>query len=323
MNILITSVSRKVSLVHAFQQALAQEGGGKVITMDINPLSPALYLADEHYIVPRSDDPDFLSVMMRIYEQQEFRLIVPTRDEELLWFAEHKQMFEKVDTRVMVPDRETVIICQDKVLFLRFCRQNNLPIPVSYDIIESPITFDFPVFVKPRFGKGGRQTTRANSLEELHLALQDMPDAIVQEFVHAPEYTIDLFADFSGRIISVVPRRRVHIFGGESFVGRTCKHPALIESAIHIAQTLHLTGHNTIQCFFDGSEVKFIEINPRFGGGANLGFAAGAPTPLYLVKLLKGENLEPRVGKFKDNYVMLRYTEDLFLEEDSLSNRVV
>jgi glycine/D-amino acid oxidase-like deaminating enzyme len=59
-----------------------------------------------------------------------------------------------------------------------------------------------------------------------------------------------------------------------------------------------------------------------FGGGANLGFAAGAPTPLYLVQLLKGKKLTPQIGKFKDNYYMLRYTEDKFLEKKSLTPRM-
>ena len=68
--------------------------------------------------------------------------------------------------------------------------------------------------------------------------------------------------------------------------------------------------------------VKFIEVNPRFGGGAHLGFAAGAPTPLFLVKLLKGEILKPRIGKFKDNYFMLRYTEDMFFDLELLEYRV-
>jgi hypothetical protein len=70
------------------------------------------------------------------------------------------------------------------------------------------------------------------------------------------------------------------------------------------------------------SYVKFIEVNPRFGGGAHLGFAAGAPTPLFLVKLLKGEILKPRIGKFKDNYFMLRYTEDMFFDLELLEYRV-
>jgi hypothetical protein len=40
------------------------------------------------------------------------------------------------------------------------------------------------------------------------------------------------------------------------------------------------------------------------------------------VQLLKGKKLAPQIGKFKDNFYMLRYTEDKFLEKKSLTPRM-
>ncbi len=121
--------------------------------------------------------------------------------------------------------------------------------------------------------------------------------------------------DFSGQVISAVPRERLYVFGGESFVSKTAKHPILIEESVRLAINLDLVGHNTIQAFFAEDTVKFIEVNPRFGGAAHLGFVAGAPSPLFLIKLMKGDTLEARVGDFQENLVMMRYTEDLFLSD--------
>lgn len=321
MNILITSASRKVSLVRAFQQALSQEKEGKVVAVDTSPLSPALYFADEHYLVPPSDNPKFLAVMLQLCEKLKIGLLVPTRDEELPFFAENKNKFSNIGTYAMVPSFDTVRTCQDKKLFINFCQENGFAIPKSYENKNLSDDVKFPLFVKPRTGKGGRQAVRVNSKQKLELILKDMADAILQELVRAPEYTIDLFADFSSKVISVIPRERIRIFGGESFVSRTHKNPKLTQESVRLAKKLKLTGHNTIQCFLDNDIVKFIEVNPRFGGAAHLGFAAGASTPLFLVKLLKGETVEPRIGEFKDNYIMLRYTEDLFLDTTALSNR--
>jgi len=323
INILITSASRKVSLVKAFQQALAGEGGGRVMAVDVSPLAPALYCADEHYLVPPDHKPEFLAIMLRLCQQKGVKLLIPTRDEELPFFAGHKGEFADVGTLVMVSDADVVKTCQDKKLFLRFCRENGFAIPQSYESMKLPANVEFPVFVKPRYGKGGRHAVRVNSREGLETVLKEMPDAIIQGFVPAPEYTIDLFADFSGRVISVVPRERLNIVGGESFISRTSNNPGLIREAIRLATRLGVIGHINIQCFLDKDMVRFIEVNPRFGGASHLSFAAGAPTPLFLVKLVKRESLEPQIGEFKDNYIMLRYTEDLFLEEDSLAARTV
>ena len=321
MNILITSASRDVTLIRAFQQALAQEGGGRVIAVDINPLTPALYFADEHYLVPPSHEPEFLTVMLRLCEQQEVKLLISSRDEDLPLLAEHKERFASIGTTVIVPDPTILKVCQDKRLFIQFCQENGFVTPRSYEDSNMVTHVEFPLFVKPRYGKGGQQTFTANSAEELALILKPMPDAVVQEFIKAPEYSVDLFADFAGRVISVVPRERIRTVGGESYIGRTSRNAVIIQEAARLAEKLKLVGHNTIQCFYDNNSVTFIEVNPRFGGGAHLGFAAGAPTPLFLVKLLKGESIQPKIGDFRDNYIMLRYTEDMFLDEVALSNR--
>jgi len=321
MQVLITSASRKVSLVKAFQRALDEVVGGSVIAVDLSALSPALYIADENYLVPPTREPEFLDALVHLCKQRQIRLIIPTRDEELPFFAEHRERFAAIGVRVMVPDVETVAICQDKKRFIHFCLDNRFSVPKYYAPADLSSSLEFPLFVKPRKGKGGRNTMQVNSRDDLALALETVPDAIVQSFLLAPEYTIDLFADFAGQVISVVPRERVRIFGGESFVGKTVSNPQLIQEAVRLATELGLIGHNTIQCFLDNDVVKFIEVNPRFGGGANLGFAAGASTPLFLVKLLNGEKLAPMIGEFRDNYVMLRYTEDLFLDAASLTDR--
>jgi carbamoyl-phosphate synthase large subunit len=308
VNVLITSASRKVGLVRAFQAALACTGGGKVVAVDSNPLSPALLFADAHAVVPRGDSADFLPTIRALCTRHEVGLLVPTRDEELPVFAAQKSSLAAQGVVALVSSSESVRICQDKRAFLDFCDREGFATPRTWGADERPPAKAFPVFAKPRFGKGGRGTAAVATPQELDFLLASHPDTIVQELVTAQEFTIDLFADLSGRIVSVVPRERTRVFGGESFVSRTVKSGRLIDEATAVARALSLVGHNTIQCFFDGSAPKLVEVNPRYGGAANLGFAAGAPTPEFAVRAALGEKLEPHVGEFTDDLVMLRYT---------------
>jgi carbamoyl-phosphate synthase large subunit len=316
MNVLITSASRKVGLIKAFQRALAEEDGGQVIAIDANPRSAALYFADKGYIVPSGLDQDFLTAVQNICQEHDIRLLIPTRDEELPFFAALRESFEHVGVTIMVPEQGVVRICQDKHLFINFCLEHGFLVPKTYEIPRG--IPKFPVFVKERFGKGSKWVFRVETASELDNLLLRLKDPIIQEYIEAPEYTVDLFADFSGLVLSVVPRERLSVFGGESFIGRTCKNWDIIQEAIQLAQALGLVGHNTIQCFWHEGRVKFIEVNPRYGGGAHLGFAAGAFTPRMLVRLILGKEVKPCIGEFEDRYYMLRYTEDLFLREQEL-----
>ena len=71
----------------------------------------------------------------------------------------------------------------------------------------------------------------------------------------------------------------------------------------------------TIQCFLTPSGgIKFIEINPRFGGGAPLAIEAGANFPKWIFQQLTGH--KPKIGwaGFKDKLIMLRYDSEVWLE---------
>lgn len=319
MNVLITSASRKVSLVRAFQSALARYKGGNVIAVDITPYAPALYFADKHFLVSRSDEPDFVEELLHLCQRERVGLLVPTRDEELPVFASARRRFEATGTRVLIATEETVQTCQDKKAFTEFCKTRGFGIPRTYQR-DQWLEAEFPAFIKPRFGKGARGARLVIDKAEIQSILDSPDEWIVQEYVRWPEYTIDLLSDFGGRPISTVPRLRQLVVAGEAYISRTSNEPELIEEAGRLAKDLRLVGHNTIQCFWDGKQVKFIEVNPRFGGAAALGIAAGADSPMMLVELVHGEELPPRIGEFEPDLVMLRFTEDLFFKASALES---
>ena len=319
MNILITSASRKVTLVKKFQEAI--KNNGRVIAADITSLAPALYFADDYVLVPMSEDTNFMETMLRLCHEMEIKLLVPTRDEELPLFAAAKNDFKKIGTTVMVADPEIIGVCQDKQRFAEFCQNIGLKTPRMITPAQAK-NGPFPVFVKPRFGKGSKSIARADSKNELECLLENTPDAVIQEYIDATEYTIDLFSDFNSRVLSAIPRQRVVIFGGESFVTRTVKEPTIIDQSVKLAMELKLICHNTLQCFYDCETVKFIEVNPRFGGAAHLSFEAGAPSPYFLVSILQGKTVEPVID-FKEDLFMLRYTDDVFVQGFDLRGKTL
>lgn len=313
VNVLITSASRKVSLVQAFKNAVSKRGG-IVVAVDINPRSPALYFADRHEISPRSDDPRFIDFLKETCKRYAIHLVIPTRDEELPLFARHKEELAKDGVVVMVTSEETVRTCQDKRRFHEFCVARGFGVPRSIDIGDPEKKY--PLFLKPRIGKGGKGAFKVTSEVDIQRAVKGLEhDVMLEEFVDWQEYTIDLFATFKGDVISVVPRSRDVVVSGESYVSTTVDNDKLTSEAIKLSRELGLIGHNTLQVFKnDRDDIKFIEVNPRFGGAAHLGFEAGAPTPDFLVSLIEGKEVLPVIGQYKKGLVMLRYTQDLFID---------
>jgi carbamoyl-phosphate synthase large subunit len=61
-------------------------------------------------------------------------------------------------------------------------------------------------------------------------------------------------------------------------------------------------------------KIKFVEINPRFGGGVPLSIKAGANFPKWILQESLGEKTNIRFNGFKDNLIMLRYDGEVWLE---------
>jgi len=314
MNILITSASQKVILIESFKKAIRElkiECG--VIAADISRNSSALYFADDYVIVPRSDDDEFINFILLLCKEKKIKLIIPTRDEELLTFSINKKRFNNIGTEIMVCNPDTIRTCQNKKMFVQFCIDNNIPVPETYNIAD---VVNFPLFSKPVTGSGGKNILKINNIHELEAITKQHLDIIIQEYIEWDEYTVDLYADFNNNIKSVVPRRRVVVNGGESVITTTHNDLKIINASIDLAKKLNLIGHNTIQCFYNGDDIKFIEVNPRFGGAAHCSFEAGAFTPKYIIQLIMGLPISDNIVKFRDNLTMLRYSNDYFLNRE-------
>jgi carbamoyl-phosphate synthase large subunit len=319
MNILITAASRRVPLVLAFKSAMRQLGlRGAVIVTDVNPLSPAVYAADRAYSVPLSSDPSYLGELLTICERERIQLAVPTIDDELPLFGGARAQFGALGTLAACSPESTAAICNDKFLTAESLRRAGVEAAATYLPGGIPGNVKFPLFIKPRGGRGSIGAFPIRSAHELEFFLGYVQDPVVQEFLDGPEYTIDVLCGFDGAPLSIVPRERAVIRAGVTDRGRTVSSPALIDLATRVCAALPFGGPLNIQCRMRGDQPVVFEINARFSGGIPLTIAAGADFPAMLLKLAIGHTVEPQIGAFKDGLWITNYDTPLFLDATRL-----
>jgi len=319
INVLFTSAGRRVELLRLFKMAYKELGlKGSIVAVDIDPLAPALQVADRVYIVPRVPDPDYVPTLVRICEREKIKLVFPLIDPDIPVLAVHKDEIESTGARVVVVSQEAAAITQDKWLTYRFLRDLGIPTPKSWlpsevDLAELP----YPVFVKPRFGSAGKQTSKVESPDELSFYLKRVPDPLIQEFLPGPEITNDVVCDFEGNVLGVVSRKRIEVRSGEVSKGKTVYHPEIIECCVKIAKGLKAIGPITIQCMLREGRPYFTEINARFGGGVPLGIRAGVKSPHWLLALASGQSVDiPPLGTYQTGLYLTRCDVSFFLSED-------
>jgi carbamoyl-phosphate synthase large subunit len=319
MNVLITAASRRVSLIQAFSQALKRLNlKGRVVTTDMNSLSPGLYFGSRHYIVPLTTDPQYISIIKSICFRERINLLIPTIDDELPLFGRHTAEFLATGIRVAVSSESTSLICNDKYSTAGYLLSRDIPFARTW--LPGQLEFDrlkYPLFLKPRCGRGSVGAFTIRSERDLHFFLDYVPDPVVQPYLAGKEYTIDLLADFTGKVISVVPRERMVIRSGVTDRGQTLNHPEMIQLAIRAANALGIRGPANIQVKLDGDKITIFEVNPRFSGGIPLSIAAGADFPLWLIEMCLGRRVRPCIGKFTEGLIMACYESAVFLPDDA------
>jgi len=160
LNILFTSVGRRVELLRGFKRAYADLGlSGNIVAVDIDPMAPALQEADRPYIVPRLSDPAYIPTLQQICRQEQVHLIFPLIDPDIPALARHRQQLEATGARVMVVSKEAAATTADKWLTYQLFRQLGVPTPRSWLPEEARnADLEYPAFIKPRFGSAGKQT---------------------------------------------------------------------------------------------------------------------------------------------------------------------
>lgn len=320
-NVLVTAGSRRVPLVQAFQRALSASGGGVVVVTDVNPMSPAVYAADRAFRVPLSKDPGYIDQILAVAIGEGVGLVVPTIDDELELFGRATGRFAAAGIRVAVSRPETTALCDDKFATCSLLRERGVAAAESWLPQDLPAVPSFPLFVKPRRGRGGVGAYAIRNARDLAFFLDYVADPIVQEYLDGPEFTIDLLCGFDGRVLSIVPRRRDVIRAGVIDRGCTVNNPALLALAESCAAALPFIGAVNIQCRVVKGRPVVFEINPRFSGGIPLTIESGADFPRMLVDLAAGREVAPAIGRFRDQLWMTNYEASVFLTDGEVELR--
>jgi len=318
MSVLVTAASRRVPLVKAFRAALDRLGlAGSVIATDVNAYSPAVHVADRAYRVPMATEPGYIDALLAICEAEGVRLVVPTIDDELPVFGAARDRFRRADVFAACSPNATAVACNDKYETCLRLAARGIPAAQTYLPHELPAPLAFPLFIKPRVGRGavGAHVLHGERDLEYYLATVEAP--IVQEYLSGPEFTIDVLCDSRGRPISIVPRERVVIRSGVIDRGRTVESPALMELAERVCDVFLFMGALNIQCRMRGDVAAVFEINPRFSGGIDLTIAAGADFPEMLVQMALGHRMVPRLGEFRDDLWICKYEAAVFVQGSS------
>ena len=313
MKLLFTSIGRRVELVQAFKAAAAKLGVELILYgADISASAPALQFCDRTVLVPRIKDPAYIPFLLDICQKEQINGLIPTIDTDLLLLAENRERFAAIGTRAVISAPDRIALCRDKRLTADYFHSVGLESPLPADKVEAYVA-GFPAFIKPKDGSSSIFAYKVENQKELEAYATQVPDYIIQPFIEGTEYTVDIFCDFEGNPIFITPRIRLAVRAGEVLKTEITQDQQIITEMKRLLQDYSPCGPITVQLIRqkDTGVDHYIEINPRFGGGAPLTMMAGADAAQALLQLLGGEKLSYQEDAAEDGAIYSRYDQSV------------
>ena len=280
IKVLISSASSKVPLVTSFVQvSKIFESNSIVYAGDADANCLSSFTSTNFWNMPRTEENNFDQILFWL-KKEKIQLLIPTRDGELEFYANHLEDFSKYGISVLGSSIATINVCLDKLLFYK--KLKNL-----YSVIPTCITLDKeilghgPYVIKERYGSGSVSLVLNASETRAIAHAATLTSPIFQPYVQGDEYSIDAYVRKNGIFHGLVVRERVMVMNGESQVTRTIFDDQISELTRKIAEGLELRGHFVLQLIKNEQGLHLIECNPRLGGASTLSFAAGLNTPLW------------------------------------------
>jgi carbamoyl-phosphate synthase large subunit len=309
--ILLTGVGKRYDIVSAFAQHAT------VVAADPNPLAPAQYAAHHRVAVPLISQPGYVPALRALCDEHGVGAIVPLTDLDIEVLAQARA--DGLLPEALVPGPQTAAATYDKYEAHLLLQRLGLPSPPTVLPGEEPP--GYPVMVKPRRGSGADAIHPARDAEEAAFFCRYIAakDPMVQRLMQGPEFSIDCLSDTQGRCLNAIPRSMLESRGGESIKGTVLDDPELVDLGRRVVEALGVRGPCTVQAFRDREiGLGITDVNTRFGGAFPAPMYAARPGRTYpelIVRMARGEAVEPHVGDYAAGRTFTRYYWQLELDE--------
>jgi len=294
-----------------------------IVGTDINHYHLELSDVDKAYILPPVSSPDYLKSLNQLIKKEKIELVHSQPDVEVAFLSENR---EKINTKMLLPSKKTIRICQNKIETYKILKRNKVPVGESYLIknekdlknaLKELLKENEKIWVRAIRGAGSRASLPVKCFSHAKAWIDywkkmkgiGYGDFMVTEFLPGKEFAFQsLWKD--GELITSQARERIeYIFGHLTPSGQTSS-PSVAKTVwrkdVNEIATMGIksidskaTGVFCVDLKENKNGIPCItEINAgRFFTTSNFFSEAGLNMPYFYIKLAFEEKL-PKLKKY-------------------------
>ncbi len=287
-----------------------------IIAADSDNYSSGFGLTDEKLIVPKFSNKNFIEFLFNYCIKNNIQYIFPpVLNEGLRILSKNENLFKQKGVKIFICKYSSLLNVINKKKMIDICLKEEVSYPKTFFDIRDVKKNDFPLIIKPSVGSGTADVWRLDSYKELKFFFRKVQNPIIQRYIKAQEFTIDVLNTEKDQFVTAVPRLRLRVKNGQSFQGQIVSDPKIINYAKRLSRIFKLNGPANIQILKERDEIYLVEINPKFGAGSILTFENGVNIPLLYLKIDLGMKISKKELTPKNGTVMSRYWEEVYFNE--------
>lgn len=289
------------------------------------PFFPVMKRINTSFQLPLATAPEYLPSLIAICKAHGIKAVFPGSEIETKILSERREALLAEGLVPMVNTPRIVTTFQDSwttyqvLKKLGFVSVPDTCLPVN-EMANFPLG-EFPLIIKPVFGHGSKHINIVENEKEFTYVLQKMKvkkiPVIVQKVVgcDSEEYTVGVFSDKNGRIISSIAMKR-NMIAGATLTAHIDGYTEIEEYCAKIAVALDSRGPLNVQLRKVENKFYVFEINPRFSGTTPFRAMVGINEPDMMFKnTISDEALVPVT--YKKNVIIMRMFDEVMVDKET------
>lgn len=308
-HILITSLSDEIPQIKTiYNSKNFFDKNIKVFGADITSSILGKYFVDKFFIIQKTKELE-ITEFINFCKKNSIGYIIPTRDEDVLFFAKNKQILKDNNISLFSPDFNAVELCFDKYIFVQ---NNQVDFNIQTSLNIKNLQGVNSYVVKDRFGSGSKNMGIKLNYKEAKSFAKNIENPIFQEYIEGEEYSIDSYITKTNNFIGIIIRKREIVSNGEA-VDTFVVEDALLEKKVKdFLLKNKITGHSITQVIKRDDKYYLVECNTRFGGASTLSYKMGLKSFYWF--LCEENKKQFEYKRNKKNLRQVRVKQDIYFE---------
>ena len=249
-----------------------------------------------------------LNKFLEIIKKEQYNIVLGIGASSIKFLSDNREQISKY-VKLLLPPKQSLAICLDKIQTMKFASAHNICIPKTYlfksmkDVNYLKKVGNFPIIIKSADEVDKKiSTLYISSREDLDENLIEKIFALNSSFIAQERIFGGAEAFFAiyknGLLIDYMMHERMRenpITGGPSTKARSIYKQDLYTFGKLVLDKLKWNGVAMVEFKRDTlGQLHLLEINPKFWGSLDLALATGVNFPTLAVKIAAGKNVTPK-----------------------------